>query len=40
MVIPMGCVGMSTEAAGAVVVLFLPMSDYISGQMVEVAGGL
>ena len=40
MMIPMGCAGMSTEAAGAVVALCLPMSDYISGQMAEVAGGL
>ena len=40
MMIPMGCAEMSTVAAGAVLALFLPISDYISGQMVEVAGGL
>ena len=40
MMIPMGCAGMSTEAAGVVVALCLPMSDYFSGQVVEVAGGL
>ena len=40
MMIPMGCAGMSTEAAGTVVALCLPMSHYISGHMVEVAGGL
>ena len=40
MMIPMGCAGMSIEAAGAVMALCLPISDYISGQKVEVAGGL
>ncbi|MBT3535267.1 MAG: SDR family oxidoreductase [Rhodospirillaceae bacterium] len=40
MMIPMGRAGRPSEAAGAVVALCLPMSDYISGQMVEVTGGL
>ena len=40
MMIPMGCAGTLTETAGAVVALCLPMADNISGQMVEVAGGL
>lgn len=40
MTIPMGCAGMSGEAAGAVVALCLPMSDYFSSQIMEVAGGL
>ena len=40
MMIPSGCAGMSIKAAGAVLALCLPMADYISGQTMEVAGGL
>lgn len=38
-IIPMGRPGTPKEAAGAVVMLCLPLSDYVSGQMVEVTGG-
>ncbi|MBT3373104.1 MAG: SDR family oxidoreductase [Rhodospirillaceae bacterium] len=38
--IPMGRAGTPREAAGAVVALCLPQSDYISGQLIEVTGGL
>jgi len=37
--IPMGRGGKPAEAAGAVVMLCLPLSDYVSGQMLEVTGG-
>ena len=37
--IPMGRGGKPSEAAGAVVMLCLPLSDYVSGQMLEVTGG-
>ena len=37
--IPMGRGGTPTDAAGAVVMLCLPLSDYVSGQMLEVTGG-
>ena len=40
MMIPMGCARISTEGARAVVALCLPISGYIGGQKVEVAGGL
>lgn len=38
-IIPMGRGGTPKEAAGAVVMLCLPLSDYVSGQMLEVTGG-
>ncbi|GJL88491.1 MAG: beta-ketoacyl-ACP reductase [Minwuia thermotolerans] len=37
--IPMGRGGKPSEAAGAVVMLCLPLSNYVSGQMLEVTGG-
>ena len=37
--IPLGRAGTVEEAAGAVTLLCLPESDYISGQILEVAGG-
>ncbi|TJY62972.1 SDR family oxidoreductase [Sinimarinibacterium sp. CAU 1509] len=37
--IPMGRAGTPAEAAGAVVMLCLPESDYVSGQVIEVTGG-
>jgi len=37
--IPMGRPGKPSEAAGAVVMLCLPLSDYVSGQTLEVTGG-
>jgi len=37
--IPMGRLGTPKEAAGAVVMRCLPLSDYVSGQMLEVTGG-
>ena len=40
MMIPMGRGGTPKEAAGAVVALCLPYTDYISGQLIEVTGGL
>ncbi len=38
--IPMGRGGTPAEAAGAVLLFCLPQSNYISGQMIEVTGGL
>jgi 3-oxoacyl-[acyl-carrier protein] reductase len=38
--IPMGRAGTPEEAAGAVFFLASPFSDYVSGQVLEVAGGL
>jgi 3-oxoacyl-[acyl-carrier protein] reductase len=38
--IPMGRAGTPAEAAGAVFFLASPFSDYVSGQVLEVAGGL
>ena len=38
--IPMGRAGTPQEAAGAVLFLASPLSDYVSGQVVEVTGGL
>jgi len=38
--IPMGRAGTPEEAAGAVFFLASPLSDYVSGQVLEVAGGL
>ncbi len=38
--IPMGRAGTPHEGAGAVVALCLPQGDYISGQSIEVTGGL
>jgi 3-oxoacyl-[acyl-carrier protein] reductase len=39
-VIPMGRAGTPQEAAGAVLFFASPLSDYVSGQVLEVAGGL
>jgi 3-oxoacyl-[acyl-carrier protein] reductase len=38
--IPMGRAGTSREAAGAIFFFASPFSDYVSGQVLEVAGGL
>ena len=38
--IPMGARGHSEEAAGAVLFFSSPLSDYVSGQVLEVTGGL
>jgi 3-oxoacyl-[acyl-carrier protein] reductase len=38
--IPMGRAGTATEAAGAIFFFASPFSDYVSGQVLEVAGGL
>lgn len=38
--IPMGRAGTAEEAAGAVFFFASPFSDYVSGQVLEVAGGL
>ena len=38
--IPMGRAGTPQEAAGAVLFLVSPLSDYVSGQVLEVTGGL
>jgi 3-oxoacyl-[acyl-carrier protein] reductase len=38
--IPMGRAGTATEAAGAIFFFASPLSDYVSGQVLEVAGGL
>lgn len=40
MVVPMGRPGTPEEAAGPVLFLASPLSDYVSGQCVEVTGGL
>ena len=38
--IPMGRGGTPEEAAGAVLFFSSPLSDYVSGQVLEVTGGL
>jgi 3-oxoacyl-[acyl-carrier protein] reductase len=38
--IPMGRPGTTTEAADAILFLASPLSDYVSGQVLEVTGGL
>ncbi|MGH9830999.1 MAG: SDR family NAD(P)-dependent oxidoreductase, partial [Blastocatellia bacterium] len=38
--IPMGRAGTATEAAGAIFFFASPFSDYVSGQVLEVTGGL
>lgn len=38
--IPLGRAGTVTEAAGAILFFASPLSDYVSGQVLEVAGGL
>jgi 3-oxoacyl-[acyl-carrier protein] reductase len=38
--IPMGRAGTPTEAAGALLFFASPLSDYVSGQVLEVAGGM
>jgi 3-oxoacyl-[acyl-carrier protein] reductase len=38
--IPMGRAGTAVEAAGAIFFFASPFSDYVSGQVLEVAGGL
>ena len=38
--IPLRRVGTPEEAAGGVLLLCLPEADYISGQVLEVTGGL
>jgi 3-oxoacyl-[acyl-carrier protein] reductase len=38
--IPLGRAGTPQEAAGAVLFFASPLSDYVSGQVLEVAGGL
>ena len=38
--IALGRAGTPAEAAGAIMLLCFPESDYISGQIIEVAGGL
>ena len=38
--IPLGRTGTSQEAAGAVFLLCLPESDYVSGQVLVCSGGL
>jgi 3-oxoacyl-[acyl-carrier protein] reductase len=38
--IPLGRLGTSEEAAGAILFFASPLSDYVSGQVLEVAGGL
>ena len=38
--IPLGRAGTSAEGAGAVVMMCLPESDYVSGQLLEVTGGM
>ena len=39
MIIPMGRAGTPEEAAGPVLFLASPLSDYVSGQCLEVTGG-
>jgi len=39
-IIPMGCGGTPEEAANAVYLFCTPESDYISGQVIVVGGGL
>jgi 3-oxoacyl-[acyl-carrier protein] reductase len=39
MVIPMGRAGTPEEAAGPILFLASPLSDYVSGQCLEIAGG-
>ena len=38
--VPMGRAGTPQEAAGAVLFFASPLSDYVSGQVLEVTGGL
>ena len=38
--IPLGRAGTAEEAAGAVYLFCLPESDFISGEVITVAGGL
>jgi 3-oxoacyl-[acyl-carrier protein] reductase len=38
--IALGRAGTPAEAAGAIMLLCFPESDYISGQIIDVAGGL
>jgi 3-oxoacyl-[acyl-carrier protein] reductase len=38
--IPMGRAGTTQEAAGAVLFFASPLSDYVSGQVLEVTGGM
>ncbi|MCI0485039.1 MAG: SDR family oxidoreductase [Blastocatellia bacterium] len=38
--IPLGRAGTTEEAAGAILFFASPLSDYVSGQVLEVAGGL
>jgi 3-oxoacyl-[acyl-carrier protein] reductase len=38
--IPLGRAGTAEEAAGAILFFASPLSDYVSGQVLEVAGGL
>jgi len=38
--IPLGRPGTTAEAGGAILLMCLPESDYISGQLIEVTGGL
>jgi 3-oxoacyl-[acyl-carrier protein] reductase len=39
MIIPMGRPGTPEEAAGPILFLASPLSDYVSGQCIEVTGG-
>jgi 3-oxoacyl-[acyl-carrier protein] reductase len=39
MVIPMGRAGTPQEAAGPILFLACPLSDYVSGQCIEISGG-
>jgi 3-oxoacyl-[acyl-carrier protein] reductase len=38
--IPLGRPGTPEEAAGAILFFASPLSDYVSGQVLEVTGGL
>jgi 3-oxoacyl-[acyl-carrier protein] reductase len=38
--IPLGRAGTPAEAAGGIMMFCLPESDYVSGQLLEVTGGL